>query len=76
MAFKRKGHLNMIGVKIGADQVVTKYRKSTEILGTLLKLMPIASVMSTSVNPSLTQPRLITDKPAELLLRESCPFLL
>ena len=45
------------------QKVVTKFRKPTEILGTLLKAMSIASVMSTSVNYSLTPPPRATDKP-------------
>ena len=69
--YKRNGHL-----KIWDKKVVTKFRKSTEILGTLLELMPIASVMSTSVNYSLTPPPHATDKPTELLLRKSGPSLL
>ena len=66
----------MIGIKTGTDWVVTKFRKSTEIHGALLKPMSIASVMSTSVNYSLTPSLHATDKPTELLLRESGPFLL
>ena len=58
------------------QKVVTKFRKSTEIFGTLLKPMSIASVMSTNVNYSLTPPPHATDKPTELLLRESGPSLL
>ena len=74
--FKHNGCLNIIGVKTSADQVVTKFGKSSEILGTLLKSMSIASVMSTSVDYSLTRPPHASDKPTELLLRESGPFLL
>ena len=74
--FRRNGRLNMIGVKNRRDWVVTKFRKSTEILEKLLKPMSIASVMSTSVNYSLTLPPHATDKPTKVLLRESGPFLL
>ena len=70
--FKRNERLNMIVVKTGADLVLTRFIKSTEILETLLKPMSIASVMSTSINYSLTPPPQAT----ELLLRESGPFLL
>ena len=74
--FKHNGRLNMIGIKTGTDWVVTKFRKSTEIHGTLLRPMSIASVISTSVNYSLRPPPHVTYKPTELLLRESGPFFL